>query len=538
MPRSTSTDPWGHVHRAALLIDRIININASLRTTQDASSFLESIVKAAVDFSGADRGGFFRTQSQDRPMIVANQNIGMIKTQQSALINLALTQAAREGKELLSPGLKGSGRLSERALADAGISSLVCMPAKIDDGILGFLYLDNCLHVENFDDNSLVYLRFLCNQIAVGLFSIGLFDEATKGKKSVEDGTLFCRGPIGVASTPGMIIGKSEAMNTVLNQVRQVAPTDSTVLILGETGVGKELVAKAIHNLSNRREGPFIPTCLASLPHELVTSELFGYEKGAFTGAGERHQGRFELADRGTIFLDEIGDMAPDVQIKLLRVLQEGTFERLGNGKQVRSDFRVIAATHRDLDKEIEKGVFRQDLYYRLSVFPIYIPPLRDQKEDIPLLVHHFADIFCRKMHKKISWISNDELKKLVSYQWPGNVRELEHIVERAVITMNGQGLTFPDLNKTPVGLRSRDSETMLLADVEKEHIQRILMDTGWKVGGRTGAAAILGLKPTTLFFRMKKLGIAKPSSMKLSKRASAAEPDNPAFVEDILISS
>ena len=282
---------------------------------------------------------------------------------------------------------------------------------------------------------------------------------------------------------------------------------------MGETGVGKELIAKAIHNLSKRKDGPFIPVNLAALPQELVASELFGHEKGAFTGAHDRQKGRFELAHGGTIFLDEIGDLPPSVQAKLLRVLQEGSFERLGSTKQIRSDFRVIAATNKDLHKEVEKGSFRQDLYYRLNVFPVFVPPLRDRKEDIPLLVHHFIDKFSKKMGKKIGRVTNEALKALVDYSWPGNVRELEHFIERAVILSDGGKIHLPGLDDTLVPrITGEGLPVTPLADMERGYIERILNATHWKVSGPNGAASILGMKPTTLISRMKKLGIEKPS--------------------------
>jgi formate hydrogenlyase transcriptional activator len=286
------------------------------------------------------------------------------------------------------------------------------------------------------------------------------------------------------------------------------------VLILGETGVGKELVAKAIHNLSERRSKPFIPVNLSALPQDLVASELFGHEKGAFTGANERHIGRFELANGGTIFLDEIGDLPLTVQVKLLRVLQEGNFERLGGTKQIQSDFRVIAATNKDLRVAIRKGTFRQDLYYRLNVFPILVPPLRDRKEDIPLLIHHFIDIFSTKLRKKIGRIPSPEMNKLLNYPWPGNVRELQHLVERSVILANNKGITFffDTLSSSPDGYEGR-AGSRSLEDMEREHIKRVLNSTFWRIKGPNGAAAILKLQPSTLHSRMKKLGITKPVS-------------------------
>ena len=280
----------------------------------------------------------------------------------------------------------------------------------------------------------------------MGLSNIRIYEEMRERKDRFEEEAIFYKQEMGIASSPEMIIGKSAAIKTVIDQMRQVACTDSSVLIMGETGVGKELVAKAIHNLSERRDGPFIPVNLAAFPQELVASELFGHEKGAFTGAHEKNKGRFELADGGTIFLDEIGDLPFNVQVKLLRVLQDGAFERLGSAKPIQSDFRVIAATNKDLSLEVEKGTFRQDLYYRLNVFPVHVPSLRERKEDIPLIGHHFVDKFSKKMGKGIRRIPGEELKKLMEYHWPGNVRELKHLIERAVILSDGSRITFSSL--------------------------------------------------------------------------------------------
>jgi formate hydrogenlyase transcriptional activator len=355
-------------------------------------------------------------------------------------------------------------------------------------------------------------VRLLCSQIAVGLSNIKIYDEMKELKDRFEEEATFYKREMGIVAPTEMIIGKSEEMQRVIEQIQQVAPTDSSVLVMGETGVGKELIAKAIHNLSKRKDGPFIPVNLAALPQELVASELFGHEKGAFTGAHEKHKGRFELAHGGTIFLDEIGDLPPNVQVKLLRVLQEGSFERLGNAKQIRSDFRVIAATNKDLHREVEQGTFRQDLYYRLNVFPISIPPLRDRKEDISALAHHFIDIFSKKMGKKIGKTANEAFKMLMEYPWPGNVRELEHFIERAVILSDDGKIHVPGLDDS-LGPRigGEGLPVAPLADMEKGYIEKILNATHWKVSGPNGAASILGLKPTTLISRMKKLGIEKP---------------------------
>jgi transcriptional regulator with GAF, ATPase, and Fis domain len=338
-----------------------------------------------------------------------------------------------------------------------------------------------------------------------------MFDEMKVRRERLEDETTFYRRELGIASPAEALIGRSDPLGRVVAQIRQVAPTDSSVLIMGETGVGKELVAKAIHNLSGRKDGPFIPVNLVALPPDLVASELFGHEKGAFTGAYGRHKGRFELADHGTIFLDEIGDLSPQVQVKLLRVLQEGTFERLGSSRPVKSDFRVVAATNKELVRQVEKGSFREDLYYRLNVFPLQVPPLRERREDIPLLAQHFLDQCCQQMGKEIKRIPNEELKKLVEYHWPGNVRELKHFIERAVILSDGLRISLSGLDHGSAHREPIESAGLLpWADMERDYLKKVLNATHWKVSGRNGAAAILGLKPTTLFFRMKKLGLRK----------------------------
>lgn len=313
------------------------------------------------------------------------------------------------------------------------------------------------------------------------------------------------------------IISKGKDFQKVLKQIEQVASTDATVLILGESGTGKELIARAIHNVSNRSKKPLVKVNCATLPANLIESELFGHEKGAFTGAMDRKIGRFELADGGTIFLDEIGELPVELQAKLLRVLQEGEFERLGNPKTMKVNVRVIAATNRNLAQAIEKKEFREDLYYRLNVFPIICPPLRERKEDIPLLVKHFCQKHEGKIGRKITHIPGEVLNALMEYNWPGNVRELENIIERALILSQGDTLEYGEW--IPVEKSNGNdngngngaaASTGKLQDVEKEHILAALKKTGWKVSGEKGAAKLLGLNATTLEARMKKLGIKR----------------------------
>jgi formate hydrogenlyase transcriptional activator len=305
------------------------------------------------------------------------------------------------------------------------------------------------------------------------------------------------------------IIGSSSSLESVLEQVEQVAPTDSTVLIQGETGTGKELIARAIHNLSARCGRPFIKLNCAAIPFDLLESELFGHEKGAFTGAIAQKVGRFELAHKGTLFLDEVGDIPLPLQPKLLRVLQEQEFERLGSGRTHQVDVRLVAATHRNLVEMVNRNEFRSDLYYRLNVFPVPLPPLRERREDIPALVEHFVAIYARRMNKQIDEISRETMSALVSYQWPGNIRELQNFIERSVILTSGNVLDPPLMSLKSAAV-AESIEATTLEDAERDHIRKILEQTRWVVSGPNGAAARLGIKRSTLYFRMQKLGISR----------------------------
>ena len=310
------------------------------------------------------------------------------------------------------------------------------------------------------------------------------------------------------------IIGESAALKRILEQLQTVAPTDSTILILGETGTGKELIARAIHHLSARSERTLVKVNCAAIPTGLLESELFGHEKGAFTGAIAQRIGRFELAHRGTLFLDEVGDIPLELQPKLLRVLQEHEFERLGSSRTIRVDVRLVAATNVDLAQKVAENHFRSDLYYRLNVFPVVIPPLRERREDIPLLVRYFAQKYARRMKRPIDTIPTKAMTALTEYHWPGNVRELENFIERAVILSRGAELEIPlaELKqRSKLAAASQDGPATL-EHAEREHIVRALGETKWVIGGPTGAAARLGMKRTTLQSRMRKLGIARPN--------------------------
>jgi len=308
------------------------------------------------------------------------------------------------------------------------------------------------------------------------------------------------------------LIGNSPALEAVLEQVERVAPTDSTVLLQGETGTGKELIARAIHNISSRCGRPYIKLNCAAIPFDLLESELFGHEKGAFTGAIAQKIGRFEMADKGTLFLDEVGDIPLGLQSKLLRVLQEQEFERLGGTRTHQVDVRVVAATNRDLAEMVKRNEFRSDLYYRLNVFPVRLPPLRARRGDIPALVEHFVELYSRRMDKQIEQVPAETMSVLSAYHWPGNIRELQNFIERSVILSDGDVLR-PPLAELNSSAEAEPLEATTLEQAERDHIRKTLEHTRWIVAGPNGAAARLGIPRSTLYFRMQKLGISRSTA-------------------------
>ncbi len=338
---------------------------------------------------------------------------------------------------------------------------------------------------------------------------------AESERARLQQQNLYLQDEIKAAHNFEELVGQSAALHAVLDKVRSVAPTDASVLITGETGTGKELITRAIHSASKRRDRPLIKVNCAAFPTGLVESELFGHEKGAFTGAIARRCGRFELAHGGTIFLDEIGEIPPEAQVKLLRVLQEREFDRVGGSTPIKVDIRVLAASNRDLLKAVREKTFREDLYYRLNVFPISLPPLRERKEDIPLLVHFLVNKFATRIGKRLDGVQEPTMRRLIDYSWPGNVRELENVLERAVILATGARLDisadlFPAPHASPVASAATPDRT--LESVERDYVCSVLQQTDWVVDGPRGAARILGLHPNTLRNRMKKLGITRAS--------------------------
>lgn len=408
-------------------------------------------------------------------------------------------------------------RIDRAALSALGVKSQVSVPIAVGGSIVGALTLAAVKTCRSWPEELVQRLRLVGEIFANALVRKQkeleiqqAFLQIKELNEQLEADCTYLREEIDLDHDFHQIIGQSHPLKSVLLNIRQISAAGTTVLILGETGTGKELVARAIHAASHRRDRPMVKVNCAALPASLIESELFGHEKGAFTSAQARQIGRFELADKNTIFLDEIGELPLESQGKLLRVLQEGEFERLGSSRTIQVDVRIIAATNRNLEEEVRKGRFRRDLWYRLNVFPITVPPLRERREDIPLLVNLFVNKFSRKMGKTIERIPSSVMRSLQNYDWPGNVRELENVIERAVINTRGLSLQLLDNLKTSLTACRTAASRLTLEEVERDHIVQVLEETRGRVEGPTGAALILGLHPSTLRGRMRKLGVQK----------------------------
>jgi formate hydrogenlyase transcriptional activator len=404
--------------------------------------------------------------------------------------------------------MEGFDSPTSRLMRDEGVRSVASMPLITHDRALGTLSLAS-LRDGAFEQGDVDLLVQVAGQVAIAVENALAFQEIGELQNKLAQEKLYLEDEIRSEMNFEEIVGESPLLRAVLNQVETVAPTDSTVLIQGETGTGKELIARAIHNLSSRRDHTFVKVNCAAIPAGLLESELFGHERGAFTGAIVQRTGRFELAHRGTIFLDEVGDIPLELQPKLLRVLQEQEFERLGSARSIRVDIRLVAATNRDLDKMVAAQTFRSDLYYRLSVFPLVMPPLRERQDDIPALVRYFVQKYARRMNRSVETIPSETLDLLVQYTWPGNIRELENLIERAVILSPGTVLRVP-LGDLKIPLEPAAGELLTLEAAERAHILKALEATNWVLGGARGAASRLGMKRTTLQSRMQKLGVAR----------------------------
>ena len=432
-------------------------------------------------------------------------------TLRGSLATMPSGHAMRTGKvDLLGPErFKAIDPAVKARLERADIQSMCCVPLYSRGEALGCLSFGS-RKVDHFTPEEVGLLCQLGAQVAVAVDNALAYRKIELLRDKLAEEKLFLEEEVRRDFATSEIIGSSPAWMRVLNQIETVAPSDANVLLLGETGTGKELLARALHDRSQRRNGSFVKLNCSAIPLGLMESELFGHERGAFTGALERRMGRFELAHKGTIFLDEVGDLPLELQPKLLRAIQEREFERLGSNQTMKVDVRLIAATHRSLSTMVEEGRFRQDLFYRLSVFPILVPPLRERKEDIPSLVRYFAQKFATRMDRKIERIPTATMEALVAWHWPGNIRELQNLMERSVILSQGKDLRVPvnDL-KIPVELNT-DGSAATLEEIERREIRRVLRECQGVIGGPDGAAERLGLKRTTLNSRIKKLGIVR----------------------------
>ncbi len=400
----------------------------------------------------------------------------------------------------------GKPEVVNRIDSRAGVKCVCYLPLASHGRTLGVLILGR-IEEKAFTQEEVDFLMQIANQLALAVENALAYREIASLKDQLTQEKVYLEDEIRGEMSFDEIVGKSVALRTLLQQVEVVAPTDSTVLISGETGTGKELIARAIHDLSSRRQSAFVKLNCAAIPAGLLESELFGHEKGAFTGAVAQRIGRFEVATRGTVFLDEVGEIPLELQPKLLRVLQEREFERLGSSRTMQTGARLIAATNQDLAAMVEQQKFRSDLYYRLNVFPVQVPPLRERQEDIPLLVRHFVKQYARRMNRSIDTIPSEAMSVLIRYHWPGNIRELQNLMERAVILSPGPVLKVP-----LTGLQSRSPVQKIetLEEAERHHIKEALERTNWVVGGPKGAAALLGMKRTTLQWKIDKLGIRR----------------------------
>lgn len=495
------------------VLDEIMKTVKDMAATHNDKKRLQHIVATVNRITGAERGALLLADVKTVPpelLLRASKNLTTEEVNDPSFLS-----SRRIIEEVLA---SGEGRISEMAPVEEGesrpgeiVRSSICVPVTLDKKIVGVLYHENRLLGKTFKESDVDLLSYFAAIATLDLVNQRARQEIEQlRQKDREQETVHEKEHVEV-SYFGNIVGTSTAIQQVLTQVRQAAEIDTSVLILGETGVGKNLVAEAVHRHSPRRNGPFVTVQCSALTESLITSELFGHEKGAFTGATNRQIGRIELANGGTLFLDEIGDLSLDVQSRLLRVLQSKEFERVGGGKEtLTSDFRLVAATNRDLESEIELKTFRKDLYYRINVIPVHVPALRERKEDIPLLAHHFFGIFKTRYGKTLDKIPDDEMQKLVEYGWPGNIRQLENVIQRAVVLSRGKHLKLFSLEKT--GFRAEGGDTFTtLVENERCHILEALKRSAWKIHGPGGAAAILAINPSTLSSRMRKLGIKRP---------------------------
>jgi len=501
-----------HILRTEGPLHEILKMSQEIMTIRDNNELVQNIISRVNKITGAERGAIFLLEDNSSPLrfhLRASKNLTSEQVNEPAFNSSR--EMIREAVEKRKGIVQETDSAGQEGLKDDNILSRICVPMILRNKVVGILYNDNRLIKSAFREANLNVLAYFASQAAIALDNAISYEEIQSLNRKLREENLYYVEQQVRSHHFEDIIGESDAIEDVLKKIEQVAKTDSTVLILGETGVGKEMVARAIHRYSPRQDKSFISVFCNALPDTLLPSELFGHERGAFTGATNRRVGRFELADGGTLFLDEIGDLPLDIQIRLLRVLQSKEFERVGGSDSIFSDFRLIAATNHDLEKEVSAKKFRSDLYYRINVFPILVPPLRERRGDIPLLSKHFLKSYASKMGKSFSGISKEDMNRLIQYDWLGNIRELENIIERGVILSDSPTFRVPELDNKPPLMSTQDKDNATLKEIEYRHILNSLQKSGWKIRGRGGAAELLDIHPSTLDFRMKKLGIQKP---------------------------
>ncbi|MDQ7785565.1 MAG: sigma 54-interacting transcriptional regulator [Desulfomonilaceae bacterium] len=494
------------------LLKEILSLGQQVVTIRDYKDLVQHIISTVNRVTGAERGAIFWYSDDAEPpelKLRASKNLTSDQIEhpgfRSSMAMIRQVAAAGKGRVLGAGTDEQSG-----ARTNEIVRSRICVPMILREKTVGVLYHDNRLLSSAFSESDLELLSYFAALAAFAMDNAVAYEEINRLNDKLSEENLYYKEEHLQTLHFEDIVGESLGIKRVLAQIDQVTGTDATVMIVGETGVGKELVARAIHRHSPRRDKPFIRVHCSALPETLIPSELFGHEKGAFTGASRQRIGRFELADGGTLFLDEIGDISQDIQVKLLRVLQTKEFERVGGSETLKSDFRLVAATNRDLEKMIKTGRFREDLFYRLAVFPIQVPPLRERVQDIPLLAYYFLRIYSKKLAKEVTKIPGSEMRKLIHYHWPGNIRELENVLERGIILSSSSVFRVPELGGGHGEVLSEEGG-VTLKENERRHILWALDKTGWKVRGTGGAAELLDLPASTLAFRMRKLGIERP---------------------------
>jgi transcriptional regulator with GAF, ATPase, and Fis domain len=509
----------------AFWVESLINVGDALGSIRSRNELLGQIIMQAVRIAGAERGAIFLQQEQQLEMVASrNIEISDASPESFAYQRSLIEQVFQAGTEIVKEA-------DMYGLAEAELSSLSaqtnrmplrykeylsavgwtgCFPIRLKAKVMGVIFLDGGPTRLQLPEDEISLLRIIANQAAVALQNLEAYEEIVDLKSILEAEANYYREAFEPSLLKTPMIGRAEPFKQMLSLISRVAKSDTTVMITGETGVGKDLVAQAIHQNSNRASGPFIAVNIVSLSPELIASELFGHEKGSFTGATHSREGRFELASRGTLFLDDIDAFSLDIQAKMLRVLETREFERVGGTQTIKTRFRLLAASNRNIEELVEKGLFRSDFYYRLNVFPIKVPALRERVDDIPALARYFLEIFGEKFGKQFDRIAKKELDLLMNYHWPGNIRELRHVIERAVLLSKNGQLHIPPLDTSPLRIAGKDEKILPLREMEARHILSALARCRGKVTGKGGAAELLEVKPTTLHSMMLRLGIKR----------------------------